>query len=55
MDIDGDDQVNWKEFKKQFSKAEEHTFKRIDENGDDSINHDEWHKFKENHGYGHKE
>lgn len=55
MDLDGDDQVNWEEFKKHFTKAEESTFKGIDKDGNDSIDHDEWHEFKEKHGYGHKE
>lgn len=54
MDIDGNDQVNWEEFKKHFPKTEESTFKGIDANTDGSIDHDEWHDFKAHHGYGHK-
>lgn len=55
MDTDGDDQVNWTEFKQYFPHAEEGVFKQADSNKDDFINHDEWHKFKEAHGYGHVE
>ena len=55
MDIDGDDQVNWKEFKKHFSHAEEDIFKKIDTNNDSLIDHDEWHEFKAAQGYKHKE
>lgn len=54
MDLDGNDQVNFEEFKKHFPHADEKTFKGVDENKDGSIDHDEWHAFKENHGYGHK-
>ncbi len=54
MDIDSDDQVNWKEFKEYFSHAEEHVFKKADGNNDGSIDHDEWHEFKEHHGYAHE-
>ena len=55
MDIDGDDQVNWKEFKKYFSHAEDQIFKKADKNNDELIDHDEWHEFKEAYGYDHKE
>lgn len=54
MDANGNDQVNWEEFKNHFNHAKEKTFKGIDQNGDGSIDHDEWHDFKSNHGYGHK-
>jgi hypothetical protein len=55
MDIDGDDQVNWKEFKKSFSHAKKQIFKKVDGNNDGLIDHDEWHEFKEANGYGCKE
>lgn len=55
IDLDGNDQINWEEFKKHFKHAEEHVFKEADENKDSSVDHDEWHDFKESHGYGHKE
>jgi len=55
MDTDGDDQLNWKEFKQYFTHAEEHVFKKADVNNDSIVDHDEWHEFKEVHGYGHIE
>jgi len=55
IDTDGDDQINWKEFKKHFSHAEEDVFKKIDINNDGLIDHDEWHEFKAAQGYKHKE
>ena len=54
MDLDGNDQVSWEEFKKHFAHSKENTFKGIDENKDGAIDHDEWHTFKAHHGYGHK-
>ncbi len=55
MDTDGDDELNWNEFKKHFSHAEEDVFKKIDANNDSLIDHDEWHEFKAAQGYKHKE
>jgi len=55
MDLDGDDQVNWEEFKKRFPNMKEDAFKKIDTNNDGSIDHDEWHEFKASHGYEHKD
>lgn len=55
MDLDGDDQLNWKEFKQYFPHAEEDVFKKIDANNDALVDHDEWHEFKEAQGYEHKE
>ena len=55
MDTDGDDQLNWKEFKQYFSHADKHAFKKIDVNNDSLIDHDEWHDYKAAHGYKHKE
>lgn len=55
MDLDKDDQVNWKEFKAFFPHAEEEIFKEADENADGQIDHDEWHDFKEARGYKHIE
>lgn len=50
MDANGDDLVNWDEFKTYFPHAEPKVFAAIDRNGDDRIDHDEWHAFKEAHG-----
>ena len=50
MDTSGDDLVNYDEFKAHFSHAEPNVFKAIDLNKDNSLDHDEWHKFKEAHG-----
>ncbi len=55
MDLDGDDLVNWEEFKKFFSHAGKDVFKKADGNNDDSIDHDEWHEFKDAKGYKHIE
>ena len=54
MDLNGDDQVSMDEFKTHFPHATDDTFKGIDENKDNAIDHDEWHEFKDHHGYGHK-
>ena len=50
MDTSGDDLVNYDEFKAHFSPAEPNVFKAIDLNKDNSLDHDEWHEFKEAHG-----
>lgn len=50
MDTDGDDRVGRDEFKAYFPHSEPEVFNAIDLNNDDSIDHDEWHKFKEAHG-----
>ena len=55
MDIDGDDMVNWEEFKQYFSHADKKIFAEADTNSDGMIDHDEWHHFKEKHSYGHME
>jgi len=55
MDTDGDDELNWKEFKTYFPNAKEDVFRKIDANNDGLIDHDEWHKFKATQGYEHKE
>ena len=54
MDLDGNDLVNWTEFKDQFPQGDENVFKAVDLNGDDYIYHEEWHKFKEAHGLTHE-
>lgn len=53
MDTDGNGQVNWGEFKKYFPHAEENVFKDADGNKNGSVDHEEWHKFKEIQGYSH--
>jgi hypothetical protein len=50
MDLDGNDLVNWTEFKDRFPQGEEKVFDAFDLNGDGYIDHEEWHKFKEAHG-----
>ena len=54
MDLDGDDQINWKEFKTFFKHAEKEIFKKADSNTDNFIDHDEWHDFKAAQGYTHE-
>jgi len=55
IDLDGNDQISWEEFKKHFEHAEKDVFNKVDKDGNGSIDHDEWHEFKEQNGYGHKE
>lgn len=55
MDTDGDDLVNREEFKAHFPDADQKAIDAIDLNGDGSVDHDEWHEFKEAHGLGHIE
>jgi len=55
MDTDGDDLVSPEEFKAHFPDADPKAFDAIDLNGDGSVDHDEWHEFKEAHGLGHIE
>lgn len=54
MDLDGNDQVKWEEFKTHFAHGEKKVFQTADKNKDGAIDHDEWHEFKTDHGYGHK-
>ena len=55
MDTNVDDGVDWKEFKAYFPHAKAEVFKEADGDQDGKIDHDEWHEFKDQHGYGHKE
>ena len=55
MDTNKDERVDWNEFKAYFPHAEIKVFKKADGNNDQKIDHDEWHEFKDQHGYGHKE
>ena len=50
-----DEGVDWEEFNSYFPHAEPEIFKKADGNSDQKIDHDEWHEFKDQHGYGHKE
>ena len=47
---DGDELVNWTEYKACFPNAEQKVFDAVDLNQDGNIDHDEWHAFKEAHG-----
>lgn len=55
MDADGDDLVKWSEFKDYFPQAEKRVFEALDLNGDEAVDHDEWHRFKDAHGLRHHE
>jgi hypothetical protein len=55
MDRDGDELVNWTEFKEYFPQAEQNVFNAVDLNADGNLDHDEWHEFKEAHDLMHKE
>ena len=50
MDIDGNDSVDWAEFKKYYSESTPEVFEALDWNKDKAIDHDEWHQFKKAHG-----
>lgn len=50
MDTNGDDQVNWTEFKNHFDQASPEVFNELDLNKDGGVDHDEWHQFKAAHG-----
>ena len=52
LDADGDDAVTWVEFKQRFPDTTADVFKAVDLDGDDVIDHDEWHGFKEAHTNG---
>ena len=55
MDKNGDDLVNWEEFKAYFPHAEKKVFESAGGDGDGEIDHDEWHAFKQAHGLKHHE
>jgi len=55
MDTNSDKKVTWDEFKAFFSDAQETKFQEADLDKDGTINHSEWHQFKEKYGYGHKQ
>jgi hypothetical protein len=55
IDSDDNDKVTWEEFKMHFAHGKKDVFTKIDQNTDGTIDHDEWHDFKEKHGYGHKD
>lgn len=50
LDADGDETVTGEEFKQRFPDSTTDVFKAVDQDGDGSIDHDEWHSFKEAHG-----
>lgn len=53
MDTDGNHLLSWDEFKARFPHAEPKVFAEIDLNADNSLDHNEWHKFKAAHGLKH--
>ena len=53
--MNGDEMVNYEEFKAHFPQGNKGVFEALDLNRDGSVDHDEWHKFKEAHGLKHKE
>lgn len=50
LDTNGDDAVTWEEFKQRFPDATANVFEAVDQDGNDTIDHDEWHAFKAAHG-----
>lgn len=55
MDPNKDGMVTWQEFRAHFPKANEKVFAAIDLNKNGSIDHDEWHRFKEAYDLKHKD
>ena len=55
MDLDGNDMIDMEEFQKYFPHAGENVFKKADSDKSGSIDHDEWHEFKDRYGYKCKE
>ena len=55
MDANGDEVVNWEEFKSYFPAAEPKVYAALDLDKNGFVDHDEWHEFKEAHGLKHKE
>lgn len=53
MDKNKDGAVTWEEFKGFFPHAEKTVFADADRDQNGKLDHDEWHAFKEKHGYGH--
>ena len=53
MDKNGDEYVDWREFKAYFPQGEKMVFEEIDVEKAGKFDHDQWHQFKEKHGYGH--
>lgn len=50
LDANGDGQVVQEEFQAHFPQATPEVFAALDLNGDQAVDHDEWHTFKEAHG-----
>ena len=50
MDTNGDGEVDWEEFQAHFPQAEKKVFDAVDLDGGGTLNHEEWHAFKEAHG-----
>lgn len=53
LDTNGDELVNWSEFKQYFPDTNDQVFKALDLNKDNGVDHDEWHAFKAAHGLKH--
>jgi len=49
LDTDGNDYLNFTEFKAAFPSSEQKTFDLLDTDTDGRLNHGEWHRFKEMH------
>jgi hypothetical protein len=54
MDTNQDGQVSQAEFKAYFPQADMKVFEIIDADQDNSLSHEEWHRFKEAHGLKHQ-
>ena len=54
MDSNQDGQVTREEFEAHFPQADMSVFEVIDADKDNSLNHEEWHRFKEAHGLKHQ-
>jgi len=53
LDTNDDGAVTWEEFKAYFPDGQARVFNAIDLNQNGTIDHNEWHRFKEAHGLRH--
>lgn len=53
IDSNSNGTVTWEEFKEHFPKAERKVFDALDSDGNQVLDHEEWHQFEQAHGAKH--